>query len=118
VAGRFPLLSDESVDGPYVRTLERRGWELVRAIDVFGEMTDDEALFAYAAKEGRVFVTEDRAIKAIAERWLREGRAFRGLIILPQQSMTPGEIAEAMDELAKEDDPFSPYPIVYIKPKR
>jgi hypothetical protein len=79
-------------------------------------MTDDETLFAHAAAQGRVFVTEDRAIKAIAERWLRDGRSFRGLIILPPQSMSPGEIAEAMDELAKEDDPFSPYPIVYIKP--
>lgn len=81
-------------------------------------MTDDEVLFAHAAAGGRVFVTEDRAIKAIAERWLRDGRAFRGLIILPQQGMSPGEIAEAMDELAKEDDPFSPYPIVYIKPPK
>ncbi len=81
-------------------------------------MTDDETLFAHAAKEGRVFLTEDRAIKAIAERWLREGRAFRGLVIVPQQKMTPGQIAEALDELAKEDDPFSPFPIVYIKPPK
>jgi predicted nuclease of predicted toxin-antitoxin system len=118
VAGRFPLLTDESVDGPFVLALARHGWESVRAIDMFGEMTDDEALFAYAAAEERVFVTEDRAVKAIAERWLREGRRFRGLIILPQQSMSAGEIAQALDELATEDDPFSPYPIVYIRPKR
>ncbi len=116
--GRFRLLTDESVDGPYVRALQRRGWEIVLAIEVFGEMTDDEKLFAHAAAEDRVFVTEDRAIKAIAERWLREGRPFRGLIILPQQSMSAGEIAQAMDELAAEDDPFSPFPIVYIKPMR
>ena len=32
--------------------------------------------------------------------------------------MSAGEIAAALDELAAEDDPFSPYPIVYIKPKR
>ncbi len=34
MAGRFPLLTDESVDGPYVRTLGRRGWDLVLAIEV------------------------------------------------------------------------------------
>jgi hypothetical protein len=118
VAGRFPLLTDESVDGPYVYALGRRGWDVVLAREVFGEMTDDETLFAHAAAEDRVFVTEDRAVKAIAERWLREGRHFRGLIILPQQSMGAGEIAAALDELAAEENPFSPYPIVYIKPKR
>ena len=74
MAGRFPLLTDESVDGPYVLALRIPGWPLVLAIEVFGEMTDDETLFAHAAAEDRVFVTEDRAIKAIAEHWLREGR--------------------------------------------
>ena len=79
---------------------------------------DDETLFARAAAEDRVFVTGDRAMKAIAERWLREGRSFRGLVILPQPSMSSGEITEAMEELAAEDDPFSPFPIVSIKPTR
>ncbi len=49
MAGRFPLTTDESVDGPYVRTLQKRGWDVL---------------------------------------------------------------------LAAEDEPFSPFPIVYIRPKR
>jgi hypothetical protein len=32
--------------------------------------------------------------------------------------MTNGEIVEVFEELAARDDPFSPYPIVRIKPKR
>ena len=47
--GRFALFTDENVDGPVIRALSARGWDVVRAMDTFGERTDDEALFAYAA---------------------------------------------------------------------
>jgi PIN domain-containing protein len=80
VAGRFALFTDENVDGPLIKGLAARGWDVVRAVDVFGERTDDETLFAYAASHGRVFVTRDRPAEAIAIRWLAEGRTFPGMI--------------------------------------
>ena len=55
--GRFALFTDENVDGPLIKALSARGWDGKRAVDFFGERTDDEALFAYAAEHGRVFVT-------------------------------------------------------------
>ena len=72
--GRFGLFSDENVEGPLIKALTARGWDVVRAVDVFGERTNDEALFAWAAEHDRVFVTGDRPAEAIAIRWLREHR--------------------------------------------
>ena len=49
--GRFALFTDENVDGPLIKALSARRWDVKRAVDVFGERTDDEALFALAAFE-------------------------------------------------------------------
>jgi len=43
-------LTDENVDGPLIKALSARGWDVARAVDVFGERTDDETLFGYAAE--------------------------------------------------------------------
>lgn len=114
--GRFALFTDENIAGPLIKALSARGWDVVRAVDVFGERTDDEALFAYAADHRRVFVTGDRPAEAVAIRWLRKGRAFRGMIRCPTSEMTVGDLLAAFENLAEEEDPFGGYPIVYVKP--
>lgn len=81
---RFPLFTDENIAGLLIKALVARGWDVERAVDVFGEKTDDEVLFAHTAEQGRVFVTADQPAEAIAIRWLREGRAFHGMIRCPQ----------------------------------
>jgi predicted nuclease of predicted toxin-antitoxin system len=48
---------DAHVQQSLVEALRRQGWDVVRVIEVFPEKTDDEVLFEYAAREGRVFVT-------------------------------------------------------------
>jgi hypothetical protein len=88
---------------------------VLRAVDVFGERTDDAVLFAYSAEQGRVFVTGDRPAEAIAIRWLREGRLFRGMLVCSTGTMSVGDLSVAFDELAKEADPFGGYPIVYLR---
>ena len=121
MAGRFALLTDEHVPGPLLKGLIRLGWDVRRAVDVFGQRTDDDVLFAYAAREGRVFVTTDEPAEAIATNWLTDGKAFRGLICWRQghqRRMSVGDFIEAFEELAAKEDPFQPYPIVHIKPKR
>lgn len=119
MAGRFPLLSDEHVSGPLLQGLARRGWDVQRGVDVFGQRTDDDVLFAYAAKEGRVFVSNDEPAEAIAIEWLNEDKPFRGVICWKQQHqrrMSIGDFIAAFEELAAKDDPFH-YPVVHIKPK-
>ena len=73
----LPLLTDNHVRQPIIKALRARGWDVVRAVDILGEENDDEELLAWAAANGRVFVTSDDGIHAAAHKWLREGRAFR-----------------------------------------
>ena len=106
--------------GPLIKALVMRGWDVVRSVDTFPEGTDDDALFEHAAKEGRVFVTNDQPAVDIAHRWLSEGRGFRGMITWPQthyKQMTYGEIVEIFEILAEMEGPFEKQPIRYIAPR-
>lgn len=76
MAGRFPLLTDNHVRQPIIGALRKAGWDVARVLDVFGERNDDDELLAWASKEGRVFVTSDKGIHAIARKWLDEGDPF------------------------------------------
>jgi hypothetical protein len=121
VAGRFPLYTDADVQGPVIRALKREGWDVLRAIEAFPERTLDPVHFERAAELGRVLVTNDEGQRQRARGWYLEGRAFRGVIWWPQvdyEGKTPGDFLKAFETLAKQDDPFSPYPILYLIAKR
>jgi hypothetical protein len=120
VAGRFRLYTDTDVDGAVVKALRTAGWDVLRGIEAYPERTSDRVHFARAAQEGRVLVSNDRDMKAIAVAWFAESRSFPGLVWWPRSHyavMSPGDFVEAFEELARQDDPFAPYPIVHIKPK-
>jgi len=121
VAGRFRLYTDADIHGPFVHALKRKGWDLVRAVDVYPEGQDDRTHFERAAKEGRVLVSNDLDQIRIAQEWILAGRPFAGLVTWPkarERHATPAEIAEAFEALAREDNPFQPYPIIYLTLKR
>lgn len=116
----FPFFTDNHVRQPIVDALRRKGRDVVRAVDVFGQDNDDEELFAYAAREGRVFLTNDEGIHAIAHKWLQAGRSgFRMVYWWAEhrREMTDGDIVRALEELEVRLDAFV-YPIEYLKPKR
>ena len=115
----LPLLVDNHVRGQTIKALRSRGWDIVRAVDVFGEGNDDEQLLEYAAREGRVFVTSDDGIHAHAHQWLREGRSFRMVYMWAEhrRRMSDGEVTDALERLAADLNAFA-YPIEYIKPAR
>ena len=115
-----PLFTDNHVRGPLIKALRQRGWEVARAVDVFGQENDDAELFAYAAREGRVFLTCDEGIHAIAHDWLRQGRTDFRMIYCTmehQQEMTIGSLLEATENILRTLDAFA-YPIEYVKPPR
>lgn len=117
MAGRFPLLTDACVNDHLVQALRALGWDVVRAIDLYPERTKDEVLFARAAMEERVFVTNDRPAEAIAIRWIEEGRRFRGMVAWPVESYEHraiGDFAQDFEALAEEDDSFA-YPVRHLK---
>ncbi len=120
MAGRFPIYTDADVKGSVVAALIRRGWDVLRAIDRFPERTPDLIHFQAAAAENRVLVSSDRDMRLIGERWLREDRRFRGLVWWQPKlydRMSPGDFLRAFEELADLDEPFSPHPIIHIKPR-
>lgn len=116
MAARFPLYTDADVNGAVVQALRESGWDVVRAVDVFPDGTDDEVHFDYAAKQSRVLVTNDQPSKVIAYRWLEEGLRFEGVVTWPQEhykKMSVGYIVSEFERLADEDEPFR-YPIRHI----
>jgi hypothetical protein len=77
VAGRFPLFTDENVDGPIIRGLRQRGWDVQHATEEFGEKTKDIPLLEYATSLERVMVSTDKHLLHLAKQWIKEGRSFR-----------------------------------------
>ena len=113
---RFPLFTDAHVRQQLVDGLHEQGWDVERAMASFPEGADDDELFE-AAKNDRVFVTCDRRIQLIANRWLEEGHAFR-MITWKQEHhrrMSEGTFIENFEELAEEDEPFL-YPVRHLNP--
>ena len=99
--------------------LVRRGWDMVRAVDLHGEGAKDLPLFEHAASLGRVFVTNDGPLHLIALQWISGGRPFRMIYWSKNDDRryTVGQILGVFDELAaQKDDPFR-YPIYYLKPR-
>lgn len=120
MAGKFPLYTDADIRGSLVKGLRRRGWDVVRAVEMFPEGTEDEVHFARAAELGRVFVMNDRPLKRIVNRWLQEGRRFTGVVTWLQvhnRRMSDGDLLRKFEDLAAKDVPFDPaYPVVHFKP--
>jgi hypothetical protein len=91
---------------------------VVRAVDTFPEGTDDPIHFEQAVRLGRVLVANDSDMKALAERWLDEARAFPGVVWWPRKQyarMSVSDVVEIFEELAQRDDPFA-YRVFYLKP--
>lgn len=99
--------------------LRAHGFTVVRSVDVFPEQTEDDVLFAYAAREGLVFVTSDKGIHAIAHAWLDGGQEFRMVFwrFAHHARMSDGDFVAALEALSGNPDAFA-YPIEYIKPSR
>ncbi len=84
MAGRFPLYTDADINGPVVDALQRAGWDVLRAVDAYPDATKDPVHFEHAAREGRIFVPNDRRLESLAHSWLGEGKPFRGMICWPR----------------------------------
>jgi PIN like domain len=116
----FSLFTDNHVRGDLIKALRQRGWDVSRAVDVFGQENDDAELLAHAAKEGRVFLTCDEGIQRIVHNWLQEGRTDFRMIYCAmehQQDMTVGELLAGLEAIGAKSNAFA-YQVEYLKPQR
>ena len=115
MAGRFPLYTDADVHGPLILALRGRGWDVVRAIDRYPQGTADAVHFEHAARENRVLISNDQDMEGIANRWLAEGRPFRGLILWPQEHYKRMGYAELVARIEALSEPF-PHLVIHLTP--
>ncbi len=121
MSGRFPLYTDADIRGPLIQQLKKAGWDVVRAIDEYPERTKDLIHFHRAVELGRVLVTNDEDQEALAVEWYLAQRPFPGLIVWRQalnEEMGYRQLLKAFEDLAQQDSPFLPYPIIRVWPKR
>ena len=112
MSGRFPLLADEHVPRPLVQALQRRGWTVMRVVDLpaLGQGADDEEVFTYAAEHGFVILSSDERALWRPRRYRDLGQPFPGMVCWPQRHrsrMTVGETVDAIEALGSEEDPFA-----------
>jgi hypothetical protein len=115
VAGRFPVYTDADIHGPLIVALRERGWDVLRAIDVYPEGTADVVHFERAGRENRVLLSNDRDMETIANDWLAQGRPFRGLILWPQEHYKRIGYGALVARLEGLSEPF-PHPVIHLKP--
>jgi uncharacterized protein DUF5615 len=118
---RFPLLVDEHVPWPLVQALQRKGWTVVRVVDLaeLGQGSDDEQVFTYALRHGYVVLSSDERALWRPRRYCEQGQPFPGMLCWPHRHrgrMTIGEAVEVVERIAEEDDPFV-YGYRFIQPK-
>lgn len=90
------IYTDENVDGALGRALRRLGWDVVRAIDIHPPGTRDAVHFQSSVDQGRVFVTHDTDLLALAADWQASGRTFPGVIFYhPDKFRSVGETLTA-----------------------
>jgi hypothetical protein len=108
VAGRFPLLTDDCVNGPLVDGLKRRGWDVARVVDVFGQQSLDESIMAWAVERQRVLVSTDTDCLTMGQRWIKNGRLFRLIFWqqLPHQRLGVAPFLAAFDAIAAKESAF------------
>lgn len=95
----FAVYADENVYGPVLVGLRRRGWDVLRAVDVRPGERDDEAHLIEAATRGRVLVTNDADLLGIARRWMTQGRSFPGLVYWSQDKYGTSNVGDVIEKL-------------------
>lgn len=121
MAGRFPLLLDEHLPRSLAHALRRRGWTVVRVIDLENELgmgADDEQVFRYAKEHGYVVLSSDERALWRPRQVHEQGEPFPGMLCWTQrhrERMTIGEAIEVLERIALEDDPFV-YGYRFIQP--
>lgn len=96
--------ADVHVPGPVILQLRLRNVDILAATEEGNGQMPDEKLLALATSLQRIIITQDIRFRVRAEKWLREGKAFSGLIFAHQRYVTYGEMIFDLELIAKTTD--------------
>jgi len=91
---------DVHVPQAVTNQLRRRGVDVVTAIEDSAAMRADADLLERATQSGRMLVTQDIRLCAMAGVWQSEGRAFAGLAFAHPLGITIGQFVRDLEILA------------------
>ncbi|HLJ53480.1 MAG TPA: DUF5615 family PIN-like protein [Chthonomonadaceae bacterium] len=92
----IPFYADENIDGKILRGLRSRKIDVVTASEDRRNAIDDALVFQRASELGRVLLSQDEDMLRIAERCLRTGTDFAGLIYAHKLRAT---VRQCIDDL-------------------
>jgi hypothetical protein len=84
--------------------LRRRGIDVLTAPEDGRERTPNDILLLRSLELGRVMVTIDVRFKAMAERWIQEGREFGGLAYAHPLRVSIGQLVTDLEMIALTTD--------------
>jgi predicted nuclease of predicted toxin-antitoxin system len=92
---------DHNMSPAVARGLQRRGVDVLIAMDDGTSTWDDESILIRATELDRVVCTEDSDFLTISARWVSEGREFPGIVFLRQQDVSIGVAVNELEMCAK-----------------
>jgi predicted nuclease of predicted toxin-antitoxin system len=96
----WPLYMDHHVPWPVTNALRQRGYVVITAEEDQSQDEDDEVLLERATQQGRIFVTQDRDLLSLADKWREEQKPFFGIVYSRQQKLTYAEMVEWLELVA------------------
>jgi predicted nuclease of predicted toxin-antitoxin system len=91
---------EDSVQHRLVATLRSHSLDVVTSLDVGMNARDDESHLILAAAENRILVSANTCdFTALHHAWIEHGRLHSGILIIPQQRYSTGEIVRRMVRL-------------------
>ena len=92
---------EDSGEHRLIAALRGHGIDVVTSLDAGMNARDDESHLILAAQEGRVLVSANaRDFAMLHRKWVEKGRSHCGVLIIPQQRYSSGEIVRRILRLA------------------
>lgn len=95
------LYMDHHVKAAITDGLRRRGVDVLTCLEDGTDQADDEQILQRASQLGRAEFTQDDDFLVLADKWLKQGREFAGVIFAEQLGITIGQAIRDLELIAK-----------------
>jgi hypothetical protein len=92
---------EDSSQHRLIAALRSHGMDVLSSLDAGMNARDDESQLILAASQGRVLVTANvRDFVSLHRVWVEQGRSHSGVLMIPQQQYSTGEIVRRVLRVA------------------